>query len=143
MSWANNASVKRPRAPEPQADELERSPVNPDGMALTSRLPAGALPCCIQIKRCFGSAGVYLHVLTGDLPVTLRSTILEAPSRLELGGSFLRISGADSFEDGPRDDSNVVNYQRNLFSTMNAQMNTSPREWVLHPHKGGATPDGR
>jgi len=143
VSWANNASARRPRAPEAQADELERSPVNPDGMALTSRLPVGAPPCCIQIQRCFDSAAVYLHVLTGDLPVTLRSTILEAPSRLELGGSFLRISGADSFEYGPRDDTNLVNYQRNLFSTMNAQMNTSPREWVLHQHKGDATPDGR
>lgn len=87
---------KRPRAPEAQAEERARSPVNPDVMTLTSRLPTGAPPSCIQIKRCFGSSAVYLHVLTGDLPVTLRSTIPEAPSRLEFGGSFLWISGADS-----------------------------------------------
>lgn len=71
-------------------------PVNPDVMTLTSRLQTGAPPSCIQIKRCSRSAAVYLHVLTGDLPVTLRFTILEAPSRLELGGSFLWMSGADS-----------------------------------------------
>ena len=63
---------------------------------LMHRLATGAPPFCIQIKRCFGSSAVYLHVLTGDLPVTLRSTIPEAPSRLELSGSFLWIGGAAS-----------------------------------------------